>query len=232
MWPPMPCVFAVGPRDHRHRVPADDALDAPLDLAIARIRRLLVGGDGVDVGRRGGERQLDARLVRRLVQLRQQIIDSLRAFAVQNVVSPLSPLLGSPGKNTPPPPSSSALPPLCSPPLDFPGATTPPLEPRGAAPPASPTWGDLPTKRPPPPPRWCPRPFLRSWGRRETPFPFLSRFFLGLGGGREAYYLFLGVFLPSYALDRPISLIIRYLRKPVKGEDVGWVVGKTLQIAY
>ena len=46
-----PVVDAVGLDDHRHRVPADEALDPPLDLAVAGIRRLLCDGDGVDVGR-------------------------------------------------------------------------------------------------------------------------------------------------------------------------------------
>ena len=36
-------VFLVGPDDHRHRVPADDALDAAFDFAIAGVDRLLVG---------------------------------------------------------------------------------------------------------------------------------------------------------------------------------------------
>ena len=53
-------------RAHHHgqRVPADEALDAALDLAAARERRLLVGGNRVDVGRVGGERKLDAALPR------------------------------------------------------------------------------------------------------------------------------------------------------------------------
>ena len=52
---------AVGAHDHRHRVPADEALDAALDLVAAGERRLLLGTDRVDVGRDGGERQADAR---------------------------------------------------------------------------------------------------------------------------------------------------------------------------
>src|SRR4030095_14937789 len=34
----------VRPMDHRHRVPADDALDPPLQIAVARISRLSTGG--------------------------------------------------------------------------------------------------------------------------------------------------------------------------------------------
>ena len=44
----------VRPHHHGHGVPADDALDAPLDLAVAGIGGLLVGGNRVDVGRGGG----------------------------------------------------------------------------------------------------------------------------------------------------------------------------------
>ena len=45
----------VGLDDHRQRIPAHEALDAALDLAAAGKRRLLVGGDGVDVGGVRGE---------------------------------------------------------------------------------------------------------------------------------------------------------------------------------
>ena len=50
----------VGADDHRGRVPADEALDAALEVGAAGHERLLVGGDRVDVRRVGGERQLDA----------------------------------------------------------------------------------------------------------------------------------------------------------------------------
>ena len=49
-------VFAIGPHHHRHRIPTDDALDPPLELAVARERRLLVCRNRVDVGRGRGER--------------------------------------------------------------------------------------------------------------------------------------------------------------------------------
>ena len=50
----------VGLDDHRQRVPSDQALDAALDLAAARERRLIGGGNRVDVGRVGRERLRDA----------------------------------------------------------------------------------------------------------------------------------------------------------------------------
>ena len=48
--------------DHRHGVPADDALDAAFDLAVARILGLEFDRNGVDIGRgrAGGEGHADA----------------------------------------------------------------------------------------------------------------------------------------------------------------------------
>ena len=50
----------IGVDHHGHGVPAHQALDAPLDLAIARIRRLLFGRDGVEVRGADRLRHLDA----------------------------------------------------------------------------------------------------------------------------------------------------------------------------
>jgi hypothetical protein len=50
----------VGAHDHGHGVPADQALDAPLDLLAAGQRRLVLGADRVDVGGDGRERQRHA----------------------------------------------------------------------------------------------------------------------------------------------------------------------------
>src|SRR5262245_4558621 len=87
-------VVAIGANDHRHRVPADDAFDAPLDFAIARIGRLFVGGNCVDVGSRRDERQVDASLISGFIELREQIADALGAFAFENVAKRFEPLLG------------------------------------------------------------------------------------------------------------------------------------------
>ena len=46
----------VGANDHRQGVPADDALDLPFQHPIARVDRLLVGWDRVDVRRGCGGR--------------------------------------------------------------------------------------------------------------------------------------------------------------------------------
>ena len=60
--PPDAGAELVGADDHRHRVPADDALDAAFDLAVAGVLGLEFGGDGVDIRSRraGGERHADA----------------------------------------------------------------------------------------------------------------------------------------------------------------------------
>ena len=60
-------IFLVLPMHHGHRVPADQALDAPLQLAIAGIRNFLLHRNGVDVGRVQLDRDFDARLAGPLI---------------------------------------------------------------------------------------------------------------------------------------------------------------------
>jgi hypothetical protein len=50
----------VGAQDHRHRVPAGQALDLALQLSISRKRGLLVHGDRVDIRRGARRREIDA----------------------------------------------------------------------------------------------------------------------------------------------------------------------------
>ncbi len=85
---------AVGAHDHRHRVPANEALDAALDLAAAGIRHFLAGVDGVDVRRVRRERQLHAVLLRVDAKLSKQPTDSRRTPVLQHVVERLEPLAG------------------------------------------------------------------------------------------------------------------------------------------
>ena len=70
---------AVGLHHHRHRVPADVRLDAPLERAVARILRLAAGGNGVDVGGVRLERQVGAAAARVVDQPLQQEVRTLRA---------------------------------------------------------------------------------------------------------------------------------------------------------
>ena len=70
--------FLVGAQHDRRGVPADVAPDRHFQLAIAGMRRLLVGMDGVDIGRVGGERQLRALAAGRGHDRVEQRVDPVR----------------------------------------------------------------------------------------------------------------------------------------------------------
>ena len=89
---PSSALFAL--HDHRGGVPADEALDAPLDVGTARHQRLLLGGNGVDVRRVGGERELHAVLAGVNRQLAEQPRHFRRAAALEDVVERVEPLPG------------------------------------------------------------------------------------------------------------------------------------------
>ena len=84
--PAQAAVLAVGVDHHRHRVPADVALDAPLHLPIPGKRRLLIDGDGVDVGRADHARHFDAARAQPLRQAVQEAGRLLRPFVLQRVL--------------------------------------------------------------------------------------------------------------------------------------------------
>ena len=67
--------FLVRLDDDGRGVPTHVAADVLLDVAVARMRRLLFGRDGVDVGGIGGERQLRALAPRGGHQRVQDIVD-------------------------------------------------------------------------------------------------------------------------------------------------------------
>ncbi len=82
----------VGPQHDRERVPADVAADMALDRPVARMRRLLIGRDGVEigrVGRVGDRRTLAARLEH---QLGQEIVRALAALEGQDRIQRVAPL--------------------------------------------------------------------------------------------------------------------------------------------
>ena len=64
--------LAVGAHDHRQRVPADQALEPLLQVAVAGIGGVLLGRQGVDVGGVGGERKLHPRALAAAGELLQQ----------------------------------------------------------------------------------------------------------------------------------------------------------------
>src|SRR5208282_4269144 len=74
--------FFIGAHHHRDRVPSNDGADTPLDLTIARIARLAVGRDRVDVRRMGIVRQVAALLARFVDEILQQEMSAIDAFRV------------------------------------------------------------------------------------------------------------------------------------------------------
>src|SRR5688572_23871548 len=78
--------------DHRQRVPADEALDAALDLAATGKRRLLAGGDGIDV--RGVRREglLDVVASGVIAEFAKEAADSCGAAGLKHVIERLQPL--------------------------------------------------------------------------------------------------------------------------------------------
>ena len=87
----MPSDIAVRAHDHRHRVPADEALDPALDLLAAGKRRFLFGPHGVDVRRDGRERQRHARRAGAMPQRRKQSLDAAAIALLDDVVERLEP---------------------------------------------------------------------------------------------------------------------------------------------
>ena len=84
----------VRPHDHRHRVPADDALDAALDLAVAGIVGLLVDGNRVDVGRGGRAGVTHAALEGSLLEPIEQKLRPPRPAAGDHVIQRVEPFGG------------------------------------------------------------------------------------------------------------------------------------------
>ena len=84
---------AVRVDDHRHRVPADVRLDAPLDRAIAGILGLLAYGNRVEIGRVRAIRQIRARAARVIDHALEQVVGALRAMHSEHGIDRLEPLL-------------------------------------------------------------------------------------------------------------------------------------------
>ena len=88
--------FLVRPHHHRHGIPADDALDLPLQLAVAGIRGLLIGRDGVDIGRGGAGGEGHAAAKGLLLEPLQEELGPLGSLGLADVVEGLEPLGGFP----------------------------------------------------------------------------------------------------------------------------------------
>ena len=100
----------VGPQDDGERVPADVGADPVLDRAVARVPRLAVGRDGVDVGRvrRVGHRRAPA--ARPADQLIQQVRGAVLPLDLDHPLEALQPLPGLDGIGVGRPVHASPLP--------------------------------------------------------------------------------------------------------------------------
>ena len=78
-------VFPVGTHHHRHRIPANDALDASLDLAVSGKRRLSVGRNRVDVRSGRRERNRHAEPVGFLLDHVQEIAGPVSAPTIDDI---------------------------------------------------------------------------------------------------------------------------------------------------
>ena len=84
-------MFFVGPHHHRHRIPANDALDAAFQFPVPRILRLLVGRNAVDVGRIQRHGTVHPFADRPLLQHGQQVLGALGPLAGEHVLERLQP---------------------------------------------------------------------------------------------------------------------------------------------
>ena len=83
--------LAIGADDHRHGVPADDALDLPLDLHEAGIGRLPVGGNRVDIGGRAAQMLRRPQLLRPGTQSCEEGFDAPRPLSLEDTLQRLQP---------------------------------------------------------------------------------------------------------------------------------------------
>ena len=90
----MPAALLVRPHDHRHRVPAKDALDAAFDITIAGIVGLLVDGDRVDIGRGGGAGIAHAAIEGPMLEPAQQVGRPLRSLPGDDAFQGVEPIGG------------------------------------------------------------------------------------------------------------------------------------------
>ena len=84
-------IFLVLAMHHGHRVPADQALDAALQMTIAGIGNFFFNRNGVDVRRVQLNRDLDAGLAGAIHQRGEQIAAAMGAVLVEDLIEGVEP---------------------------------------------------------------------------------------------------------------------------------------------
>ena len=87
-------IVLVLPDHHGHGVPADQALDAALHGAIARVCQFVFGTNGIDVGRVQMNGQVGTLSPRALGKLFQQVCGAVRPGLVDHLLQRFQPLSG------------------------------------------------------------------------------------------------------------------------------------------
>ncbi len=87
-------VVLVGTHHHGHGVPADQALNAALNRAIARVGDFLVGLDGVDVGRVPAQGGLHAHIGGPFHEPFEQVVGPVRPCLVDDFIQRFHPFAG------------------------------------------------------------------------------------------------------------------------------------------
>ena len=87
-------VVFVGAHHHGHRVPADQALDAPFQGAVARVGHFFVDRNGVDIGRFQPAWRVRAVEGRVVDQAAEQVRRAIRSTLFNDAVERFKPLAG------------------------------------------------------------------------------------------------------------------------------------------
>jgi hypothetical protein len=85
---------AVGPHDHRHRVPADVVVNPDFEVGIAGVLRLAIDRNGVHVFGGGAVGKIDSRLAGLRNQACDQEMGALGAFPIDHAAQCVLPFLG------------------------------------------------------------------------------------------------------------------------------------------
>lgn len=89
---PYACMSAVGPDNHGHGIPANDALDPALDVAVAWKNGLGFHGDRIDIGGIGREGELNSFFLNLEMEPMQKPDYAFRTLVLIHVLQRVKPL--------------------------------------------------------------------------------------------------------------------------------------------